>query len=408
MNYYILAIVLLIITFTLLGTILWNQKEPARKWVAVGLGDTAVAVSDNGIDWDPLEDVLGVDTVGIGRAVYKGGERWVVVGSDGDDEGDNVWWSNDGEVWNAADSGEGDDGVFGNDSSSTGLDVLYANGIWVAVGQDGSVNSRTIWWSNDAKEWYLSEGDNFGNQSGVVGQVVAYDNERWLVGGGNTTGSSILWSDDGITWTSATMPTGLTGKVYSFAYGNGVWVAAVDVSSGTENIWYSEDNGESWISAGSGFFGIDGGRSVVYNEDRRFVATGENQSGTDNRIYYSTDGKTWTESTYPAATSNQDITPTVKYLNDSFYVFREDDNVGDILTSPRGTTFTNVSDVSNFRDIEYFYTGDYNDGVYVVGGKGLGNATDKTIWYSTDGIIFNPSNNQPFGEASFVYDIVNS
>lgn len=376
---------LLVITFTLLGTLVWGKVDPKKKFIAVGNGDVAVAVSYDGVEWDPIEDVLGANTVGTGVAIARGGGKYVVVGSDGDDEGDNVWWSHDGKIWNAADSTEGN-GIFGDSANSSGNDVTYADGLWVAVGVDGTDYTRCIWWSEDGEEWTPGEGDNFGTDENMSTAVVKYDNGVWIVGGtwGDADGSPILYSEDGLEWVSADFPdTDLGPTVVSVAYDDGIW-AAVGYNDDGGAIWYSEDNGESWTMIDESFF-ASGTDITVFAGN--WVAVGDD----GNMIWYSDDGINWSEASYPSIGRVN----AVKFLNSHFYAF----GTGYIIrsSSEGGREWTVVSGIDSSMT-----NGAYGDGKYVAVGNG-----DDAIYYSSGGgREWNLVDDQPFGEDGTLYDVI--
>lgn len=397
--YIFVAVVLLVVAFTLLGTLVWSKVEPKRKFVAVGNGDVAVAISYDGVEWEPIDDVLGVNTVGTGEAVAWGGGKYVVVGSDGDSEGDNIWWSHDGLIWNAADSTEDDgNGIFGNDANeSYGKDVDYADGMWVAVGKDGVDATRCIWWSENGEEWTPGEGDNFGSDSNAYAMVVKYDNGVWIVGGyTNDDISPILWSEDGMEWTSATFPnTNLTPEIFSIAYSDGVWTAVGNIDTNNDGgIWYSEDNGRNWTSAGSGFFGSTVSEADIATFGGKWVTVCQSDD-TDKLIYYSSDGKSWVLANYPTA----DLFNSVKFLNGKFYAFGKKNSEGYIVSSSDGETWSETTGIESSTSL--LSSGAYGDNVYVAVGD-----DDDGIYYSEDGNTWNPVVDQPFGLESTVIDVI--
>jgi hypothetical protein len=122
----------------------------------------------------------------------------------------------------------------------------------------------------------------------------SYDWEKVVYGGGKFVASGyigstpkVAYSTDGITWTLATnLPSGVT-KFQVVAYGNNKFIAIdADISTYSSNIYSSTDDLSSWET--SKFSGI---YDVTFGGDR-FVAVGFLE-----KIYASSDGSTWKEST---------------------------------------------------------------------------------------------------------------
>jgi hypothetical protein len=122
---------------------------------------------------------------------------WVAVGANG-----TILTSTNGTSWTSRTSGT-TNGLWG---------VAYANGLWVAVG-----NSGTILTSPDGTSSWTSRSS--GTSENLRG--VAYADGLWVATGGSGT---ILTSPDGTSsWTPRT--SGTTVFLYNVAYANGLWVA---------------------------------------------------------------------------------------------------------------------------------------------------------------------------------------
>jgi hypothetical protein len=111
-------------------------------------------------------------------------------------------------------------------------DVAYGSNLFVAIGSLG-----TIYSSPDAITWTLRVppgGPGVGNFRGI-----AYANGRFIAVG--YLSYPVIYSDDGINWSTPTTPPG--GPCEGIAYGNGVWVAV-----GTSRTRISSDNGVTWTT----------------------------------------------------------------------------------------------------------------------------------------------------------------
>jgi hypothetical protein len=118
-------------------------------------------------------------------------------------------------------------------SANTGIQrgVVYGNGVFVAVGAAGSVQSST-----DGTTWTNRTTANTSLQAGVV-----YDNGVFVSVG---TSGAIQTSTDGTTWTNRT--TANTNNQLGVAYGNGVFV-----SVGTGGAIQTSTDGTTWTNRNS-------------------------------------------------------------------------------------------------------------------------------------------------------------
>ena len=306
-------------------------KKIDNLWVAVGSavgsGTNTIAYSNDGINWIGINGPFGVGDFHQGNAVAWNGQIWVAVGS-----GDNtIAWSDDGKTWTAASTNPF--------TSSTILNNVACNGQrWVAVGADPNGSNCKLAWSDDGKNWYQSTNNPFTTTGYPFG--IAWNGQIWvLVGSIGTGNNTIYWSFDGKTWYQSTNNP-FTSSGNGVAWNGQIWVA---VGSGTNKIGYSYDginwtavttnpftssisdiawNGNLWVIVGSGNYtfawSIDGknwtasnnnpftlgrGVGVAFNSARQntitfvpppiTVAGGFNDG---NKIGYSSDGISWSES----------------------------------------------------------------------------------------------------------------
>ena len=111
-------------------------------------------------------------------------------------------------------------------------DVAYGSNLFVAIGSLG-----TIYSSPDAITWTLRVPP--GGPGAGTFRGIAYANGRFIVVG--YLSYPVIYSDDGINWSTPTTPPG--GPCESVAYGNGVWVAV-----GQSRTRVSSDNGVTWTT----------------------------------------------------------------------------------------------------------------------------------------------------------------
>ncbi len=259
------------------------------RFVAVGeLG--AVAVSENGVDWNRF----GVDTRLRLNGIAHGNGVWVVVG-----EGYTRFRSTDGLRWTALPKPLLTPAIrgiaFGNGHFVT-VDSLggmqrSADGLaWTEVAQPlppGSyanldfVNGRFVLWRNsqvaysdDGATWTAPVDHPVGAPSGSIPstQMVAFGNGRYVIGGH----SGLAHSSDGQTWTRASTPTSIIRWV---AFGLGAFHAR----DADHVLWRSVD-GNEWVRMQT-FPSLGSPDSVAFT-DSLAVAVGP-------VLHTSTDGLAW-------------------------------------------------------------------------------------------------------------------
>ena len=197
-------------------------------------------------------------------------------------------------------------------------DVIYGNGLFVAVGTIG-----TILTSTDGITWTQQVSPTTQNLN-----AVAYGNGLYVAVGDN---GIIMTSTDGITWTEQTSPTTTRRDVI---YANGLFVDGI---TWTEQTSPTTTN---WL--------VDG-RDVIY-ANGLFVAVGT------GGIVTSTDGINWEKRYVPLG-----YIMAVTYANGLFVTVT---NFDGILTSPDGITWTKVFDDPGLE----LYGITYGNGLFVAVG----------------------------------------
>jgi photosystem II stability/assembly factor-like uncharacterized protein len=192
---------------------LYGIAGSGRRWVAVGEKSTILSSDDGGVSWTP-------QTAARGDAftdVLWDGNRFVAAGYGG-----TVQLSADGATWEAAGQAE-----------STLYSLSFANGLYVAVGGDGS---RTISTSTDARTWTLRSSRTGGTLTGA-----AWSGSRWVVVGDS---GRVLSSTDGIAWQERAAATDKT--LSSVA-----WSGSRFIAVGEDGIRFESVDGLAWNAAPS-------------------------------------------------------------------------------------------------------------------------------------------------------------
>lgn len=200
-----------------------NAVYSARsgKVCAVGENGLVALAADVTGTWESSGGPVSVST-NI-HNVRRCNGLWVAVG-----DGGTILTSADGEKWTKQNSGV----------SVVLFEAAYGNGVYVAVGNGG-----TILWSADAKTWTKAT-------SGVSGslQRVVFGNGVFVACGGS---NSLTMSTDGKAWTARSA----SGNFYAAAYGDGVFVIA-----GDSNAVYTSPDGVTWTARSA----AGNWRSAVY------------------------------------------------------------------------------------------------------------------------------------------------
>ena len=111
---------------------------------------------------------------------------------------------------------------------------------------------------------------------------------------------AIWYSDDGLTWQTAHVPTAVRGLVRAIAASGDTALAIGDDSASRTFVWQSDDDGRTWqtVAGGDGLSGPGG--SVVTGlmyAHRRWIASGigstEYGAGARAAVWTSTDGRNW-------------------------------------------------------------------------------------------------------------------
>jgi hypothetical protein len=249
--------------------------------------------STDGIDWTAASDTAGLKPRGdstldnISGLTFGGGYFLATGGSSS-----NVAraFSSDGATWTSTNLGTS------NANSFNAKGTAYGNGTWMVSGSSGRIAFADA--LNGTQAWTIKDNNATGFGSGGNGYInaVAFGNGKFVAGGGG--GYTAYSSNNGATWTSEDeTETIFGGWINDIAFGAGKFVAVGE--GGGIAAWST--NGENWTkvvgpetnqSFGENLFGIAYG-------SKYFVAI-----STTNKVFYSTDGLTWTES----ATVPSDIT----------------------------------------------------------------------------------------------------
>lgn len=379
----------------------WN----GQLWVAVGTGINSIAYSNDGVSWfglgKPIFSNFGIDVLWVGdRWLAVGNDCFYSLGYSFNGK---QWYyeenlnSNSIQAisWNKPDTGypimyqptlclgnstngntvyTSDDGIFwntvGTNVFSTSKNAFWNGYMWVAVG----TGTNTIAYSYDGVSW-VGLGNSVFSTSG---NCVSWNGVSWVAGGSGT--NTIAYSSDGIDWVGigstaiTTSGNGVlwTGKTWIMV-GEGVYkivkssdgvnwygvsesiftnrllglcissskIVTVGQGLSQDEIGYSIDGGDTWISSSTGVFGTVC-NSVFWNSEK-YIAVG----GSTHSVAYSSDGISWTVSS-DAFTGVSKYANSVTWNGERWVVTGNSVGLFSIIYSYDGINWYN----SNARSIE--------------------------------------------------------
>lgn len=263
--------------------------------------------------------------------------------------------------------------------SDTFTGVAYGNGIFVAVGGNG-----TIYSSPDAATWTA-------RTSGITNTLngVTYANGYFIIAASEGSGSKLfLRSTDGITWSLATTAPTLGGwsrPAFAAQIGSPAKDTWVSVSSldGLGKVATSIDDGDTWTVTSVAVFNSST-RDIIYANGKFLVVR-------DSNVYVSNDAVTWTAVTLPNSPSGL---RRAAYGNKTFVVISL---YGAVYTSPDALTWIRVRSNDSPNPNEWLAVAFGGDGFVAVGNKkslssvtiGAGTLTslNTTSWFSNPTVI---------------------
>lgn len=211
-----------------------------------------------------------------------------------------------------------------------GIAVLN-NKLYMIGGSDGTASGQpVVRKSADAVTWETIQASaTFGNAYQC--RVAVLNDTIFLIGANirSSGWTNTVWSStDGVTWTSLTTSPAFGGsgvtlrENYSVCAWNGkLWVVGGIVNSSLkQDVWYSSD-GITWTQAtASAGFGNHAEIPLFAMNGSMFMAGGATNTGLtsyDSKVYYTTDGATWTQISASAYSTGM----TVSWSGTSVAVF---------------------------------------------------------------------------------------
>lgn len=236
----------------------------------------------------------------------------------------DVWQSIDGAQWSRVT----DKPAFGERQYPALLS--YAGKLWLIGGTFSAPGTLSyyndVWSSADGETWTRVLADNSAANAGSTTQfsqraqhgAVVYNNKMWVIGGYGPVGAAgggealnDVWSSsDGVTWTRALASTDTPGtsqftkrtwhRVVAYNAGSGekMYLIGGNGQTALNDVWWSTD-GRTWsqVTATTPFTPGRGLHSAVVFNGRIFVIGGLNGSTDYNDVWSSSDGVVWNQLT---------------------------------------------------------------------------------------------------------------
>lgn len=219
----------------------------------------------------------------------------------------DVWYSEDGTKWELAT----EEAEFPAREQHTAL--VYDDKIWLIGGEIVGGFFKDVWYTEDGSHWVKAAEDTpLGRRNGH--SSVAFDDKMWVIGGSEISDdynetfiqNDVWHSTDGVNWTQATEDAGFEPRSghKSVVFDNKIWVIGGRLwneqsgySDNIHDVWYSE-NGVDWTMAAENVgFDVSGFDCVVFDNKIWLIGGIDNNGNVSTKIWYSTDGSNWQEST---------------------------------------------------------------------------------------------------------------
>lgn len=321
-----------------------NSIYFANSLYVIGGAAAKLSTSTDAVTWTARTSGFGATAI---NEVTYGNGIWVAVGAAA-----QMRTSTDAITWTTRTSQFGSSAING---------VAYGAGVYVAVGAGGRMTSST-----DATTWTAVTTSGFGTS---IIHYVTYTNGLFVAVG---VGGRISSSTNGTTWTGVTAGTAI---LQAATYFNGNYI----VTGSTGNIWASTDL-TTWTQRTSNSTSAQ--FTLVHNGTNEIFA-----AGAGGVINPSTDGITWTGSTYGNPINISVVFQNAAYGASKYLVSA---NTTTFLTSTDAITWTTVASPTSAVNLVYGTAGF----VFLDGSSLSYVSTDAITWTSSAGLSWSATARQ--------------
>ena len=336
--------------------------------------------------------------------------------------GQEAWFSSDGVNWSRSEASY---------PSRTGAKFTEFNSkLWMIGGFNSSSGHyhNDIWSSSDGIKWSRTLlRAPFGERQ--QHEVFAYNNRLWVIGGlGVSFGSdkNDVWSSlDGVIWSKVTgnseffARSGHTVEVFN----NRLWLIGGHSSNYSPNneVWNSQD-GKTWrfVSTDTNL-GARKGHQVISFKDKFWLIGGSSYTYGRNfgetkksDVWSSFDGLNWNLETDIPGFSPRDEHQVVNFDGKLWIIGGLNDGIrdslyfsgvlaSDVWSTYDGVQWTKVS--SNIPARFGHQITDFNNKLWLIGGKDVDGIIHEDIWFSTDGMNWSEVKTDAPPEARFSHQV---
>jgi hypothetical protein len=251
------------------------------------------------VDWKEASDP-GFGYIYDFTALASANGLLVAVGEDGEEFDPVIWTSSDGRHWQTADFADAHDGAQVNDVVAGGPGFVAVGGQYM-----DDAFSGVVWVSSDGQSWQRVDADAFVGQgldrvASVGGNLVAF----------STQGGGVVTSSDGMSWTTSSDPGAIAvanGLLGLASDGSTLWAFT---GSGKIDVWRTTD-GLTWTQTTTipGSQGTEQAAAGVGSNGMVLVALSYHHDSPVWTTWFSTDGVAW-------QTANQSPTDITDILAD--------------------------------------------------------------------------------------------
>ena len=179
--------------------------------------------------------------------------------------------------------------------------LVFNKKMWLFGGTTGSSYFKEIF-NSDNGAWTSNTAPGWSGRENHVS--LRFKGKMWVIGGGNSTSSyDDVWSSStGLTWENQNVTNGFSARQghAGVVFKDQMWILGGQAgSSYLKDVWASID-GKNWEKVDNDtpmWSGRYGHAAVVYDNKIWVMGGNDNESGDSNEVWYSSNGKTWDNST---------------------------------------------------------------------------------------------------------------
>ena len=179
--------------------------------------------------------------------------------------------------------------------------LVFDKKMWLFGGTTGSSYFKETF-NSDNGAWTSNTPPGWSGRENHVS--LRFKGKMWVIGGGNSTSSyDDVWSSStGLTWENQNVTNGFSARQghAGVVFKDQMWILGGQAGSSYLNDVWSSIDGKNWGKIDNDtpmWSGRYGHAAVVYDNKIWVMGGNDNESGDSNEVWYSSNGKTWDNST---------------------------------------------------------------------------------------------------------------